>query len=865
MSLKSPNLDDRDWATLVAEARAHIRRRAPEWSDLSPHDPGMVLVEVFAHLTETLLFRLNRVPEKVQVELLRLLGVQLLAPVAARAELTLELERPLAQTVVVPIGTRVQAERPGGGENLAFCTARHIEIPGGQLKARVPALHAEPVRGVSIGKGSGQPGLCLRLPDATVVARSPETEVELGVEASSEELEAGAPGREYEGRMYRLWREVESFANEPPHAPVFVLDRATRLIRFAPAREQREDAIPSSSAALGGVPAAGRQIRAWYWRGGGPLGNVAAGTLNKLAPLSGQPPGAALRATNPEPAGGGRSRESMASALTRGPESLRTLDRAVTAQDFEILARRASREISRARAFTAAEVWKHAPAGSVEVRLVPDLPETATPSTPRQATLDALASAATEERRRKVQLDLDARRPIGTRCVVRWARYKRVTIKARVVAHPGEDLVALKQRVLQRLYAAVSPLPAQQGARAWAFGEPLRASHVWRVALAEAGVSYVDGVRFVLDDAPREVSCIEADPVQPSTWYAAGGSVLYRSLNDGASWESVATLPGTGIGVVRRHPQLPGLLAVAVRLGREQSQLHWSRDAGESWVAPPHTMPLVHDLAWTLRDGKPQLWMATEVGLYELDLGREPAPLLVEVDPKAPQQGFYAIAAAVGERGDVKLAAAATELGGVFLSRDGGLPGTFQQAGLSGKDVRLLAVQYDGSRSFLWAGLAAHGPRDPGEGCCAAELTGTLRAAPNWSFFDRGWKGGSCKSLAFPGPGSAATALAGTHSAGVLRINIRNPETASWSAAPIDCGLPHASAERLFDAVPGVAARDPVVMACGKRGVFASDTEATRFVSVSEDEVAEKVVLPETWLFCSGEHQLEVVSRDEAL
>ena len=43
--------------------RSVIRRSAPQWTDLSPGDPGMVLVEVFAYLTDLMIYRLNRVPE----------------------------------------------------------------------------------------------------------------------------------------------------------------------------------------------------------------------------------------------------------------------------------------------------------------------------------------------------------------------------------------------------------------------------------------------------------------------------------------------------------------------------------------------------------------------------------------------------------------------------------------------------------------------------------------------------------------------------------------------------------------------------------------------------------------------------------
>ena len=83
MSLPSPNLDDRDFNQLLEECRLQIKRSCPEWTDLSPGDPGMMLLELFAHLTEIMIYRLNRLPDKAYVEFLRLLGVKILPPSAA--------------------------------------------------------------------------------------------------------------------------------------------------------------------------------------------------------------------------------------------------------------------------------------------------------------------------------------------------------------------------------------------------------------------------------------------------------------------------------------------------------------------------------------------------------------------------------------------------------------------------------------------------------------------------------------------------------------------------------------------------------------------------------------------------------------
>ncbi len=62
MSIPQPNLDDRTFADLVDEARALIPTLVPErtWTNLNPSDPGITLVELFAWLTEMLIYRVNR-------------------------------------------------------------------------------------------------------------------------------------------------------------------------------------------------------------------------------------------------------------------------------------------------------------------------------------------------------------------------------------------------------------------------------------------------------------------------------------------------------------------------------------------------------------------------------------------------------------------------------------------------------------------------------------------------------------------------------------------------------------------------------------------------------------------------------------
>jgi predicted phage baseplate assembly protein len=96
MPLPEPILDDlRFQQDLVDEARRRIIHYCPEWTDYNLSDPGITLVELFAWMTEMIVYRLNRVPEKNYIKLMELLGIQLQPASSARTELTFWLSAPL--------------------------------------------------------------------------------------------------------------------------------------------------------------------------------------------------------------------------------------------------------------------------------------------------------------------------------------------------------------------------------------------------------------------------------------------------------------------------------------------------------------------------------------------------------------------------------------------------------------------------------------------------------------------------------------------------------------------------------------------------------------------------------------------------
>ncbi|MUN61953.1 putative baseplate assembly protein [Kocuria sediminis] len=625
--LPSPNLDDRRFQDLVDDAKRMIAQRCPEWTDHNVSDPGVTLIEAFAFMTDELFYRLNRLPDRLYIAFLELLGVGLHPPTAATVELLLWLSAPQPNAVVVPRGTEAATRRTDEDEAVSFETARELVIPprrlahlrtttrGGEPVPRpvrprgdedFPAFGEPPtpddalllglddsapscalalrfdceVRGVGVDPrypplvweawtGSGwtrcdvdkdetgglnRPGdVVVHLPHAHTASvvggaragwvrcrvvhplegyppysASPRVRTvsafTIGgsvpaVHAETVHVEVlgtsdGVPGQAFplarrpvvpggtpftvevtDGAGWQTWREVDHFANSDPEDRVVVLDRAAGVVRFPPAVREADGSLR----AYGAVPPVGSTVRIPEYRtGGGPRGNVVAhavSVLRSTVPF-------VVRVENRRAAQGGVAMETVDQARERGPLALRTRDRAVTAEDYEQLSRRAAPGIARVRclpATTAAE------AGGVRVLVVP----TAVPDdddrlrfgdlVPDEDTLSAVAEY------------LDERRPVGVRVVVEPPRYRGVTVVARLTARRRVAADGLKREALRALYRYFDPIRGGPDSDGWPFGRPVQAGEVHAVLQRLPGTEIVDDVLLFAAD-PRTGD--RGDPVQ---------------------------------------------------------------------------------------------------------------------------------------------------------------------------------------------------------------------------------------------------------------------------------------------------------------------------------------------------------------
>ena len=107
MPIRPPALDDRSFDDLVEELIARIPAHTPEWTDPRPGDPGRTLIDLFAWLGDTLLYRANLIPERQRLAFLRLLGIPMRPAIAAQGLVSLAIDDPtvLRSTSIQPLAS----------------------------------------------------------------------------------------------------------------------------------------------------------------------------------------------------------------------------------------------------------------------------------------------------------------------------------------------------------------------------------------------------------------------------------------------------------------------------------------------------------------------------------------------------------------------------------------------------------------------------------------------------------------------------------------------------------------------------------------------------------------------------------------
>lgn len=132
MPLLVPDLDDRRWSDLVDEGRALIPRYAPGWTDFNVHDPGIMLMELHAWLTEASIYQINQVTERNSWKFLSFIGYRPRGPFPARAQIVFD---PIGSGSSFDLPAGVEFDTVGPSGVVPFCTVRPVHLAPTTLSA----------------------------------------------------------------------------------------------------------------------------------------------------------------------------------------------------------------------------------------------------------------------------------------------------------------------------------------------------------------------------------------------------------------------------------------------------------------------------------------------------------------------------------------------------------------------------------------------------------------------------------------------------------------------------------------------------------------------------------------------------------
>lgn len=122
--LPLPNLDDRRFDDLVAELQARLAHQLPDMAPLVPGDPVHALVDMFAWLAETVIYRANRIPERQRRAFLNLLQVPLRPARPARGVVSIDAVAADGRGALPPL---LRSETALSAGDVAFSTLGELQ------------------------------------------------------------------------------------------------------------------------------------------------------------------------------------------------------------------------------------------------------------------------------------------------------------------------------------------------------------------------------------------------------------------------------------------------------------------------------------------------------------------------------------------------------------------------------------------------------------------------------------------------------------------------------------------------------------------------------------------------------------------
>lgn len=279
------------------------------------------------------------------------------------------------------------------------------------------------------------------------------------------------------GEMIEFWVKwipVEDLMQSNSTDRHYEIDRTSGRIQFG-------DGIH------GAVPPLGTDnIKADFRIGGGEKGNVGAQEINTLLSSI----AFVDSVTNPEAAEGGCDAESLEHAVIRGPQMLKHRNRAVTLQDFEILASQASRRIAKVKCLPNTNESGQFRTGCVTVLIVPHSHD----NQPKPTSL----------LKRQVENYLNERSSnlvVPNHILVTSPAYVQVSISVNLFAESLEVIPLVENSARKKLTEFLHPLTGGHDGGGWEFGRIPCLSNIYTLLQGIKGVDHMEEIIMTITTA----------------------------------------------------------------------------------------------------------------------------------------------------------------------------------------------------------------------------------------------------------------------------------------------------------------------------------------------------------------------------
>ena len=294
-----------------------LGKKVPELSDHSESNPLVIILSMFAGVTETINYYIDNMARESfittarkyssVVKLTRLIDYRIKAAVPSSVDITITFKNgenivQAGTDFIIPLGTMFTSSV----DNIPFISTKAIEVASTDTQVIVPAEQKRYIKDLTLGQTTGLPDTNYILPDNYV--------------HNSSQLRIGGD----------LWELVNTLGTQTSNSEIYIVEISTNKQAY----------IKFGDGVYGKLPTTGQTLVCSYFETLGEQGNLEKDTISSIT--LDIPAGANFQnysVTNTTPSTGGSSYESIESIRRSAPLHLRTLDRAVTKTDYEDIAK----------------------------------------------------------------------------------------------------------------------------------------------------------------------------------------------------------------------------------------------------------------------------------------------------------------------------------------------------------------------------------------------------------------------------------------------------------------------------------------------------------------------------------------------